>query len=171
MIYALLIYLLSVYFGSLKNYLKDAKVSIGIKIIFITISFFIFQYYFKSFRLTLWDIYQNGFTVFSPEICVFNGVKDSIILILFFITSFFMSGLILNIVVRGKGHKLFLFISPFIILITTLDLYIFSITESDLIEGGKTFVVFLGLVTIAIGLINLFYNIKPVQKLFKQNDN
>lgn len=134
----------------------------------LVIAFILFQYYFGSFRHMLWNLFRNEFNSFQPatEYHAFNKSIDLLITVLFFLTSFFVAGLSLNIAVRAKSRKLLLISSPLIIIITSLDFYKSSIVESGLAPGTKFFLVFLIFVIIIIGAINLFYHLKPGKSIF-----
>lgn len=167
MIYALVIFTSSVLLWGINNYLKRLELSVFIKAIHLIISFILFQYYFRNFRTTLWEIFRNGTDAFSPtNIYVFNRLSDSTISILFFLCSFFVAGLSLNIAVRAKSRKLLLITSPLIALLTSLDLYRVAVLELGLAKNIKSFSLYLTFVLIVFGLINLFYNIGPGKKIF-----
>lgn len=167
MIYAIVVYSLSVLLWGIKNYLKEIKLPFWVKAIHLVIAFILFQYYFGNFRTMLWDFFRNGTdSFFVNDSYAFNKSLDSAITISFFLCSFFVAGLSLNIAVRAKSRKLLLMTSPVIVLLTSLDLYKSSIIESGLAASIKTFFVFLIFVAIVLGVINLFYNLNPGKKIF-----
>lgn len=168
MVYALIIYSMSIITWGLKNYLNRINLSIWTKIVHILITFLLFQYYFVYFRMMLWSLFRNGFESFHSqgEFYAFNKLIDFLLTMLFFLTSFFVAGLALNLAVKGKSRKLLLISSPFIVIITTLDLYKLSIVNFNLVGKPKLFLVLFILVTVIFGVINLFYNIKPGKNIF-----
>ncbi|UBM62545.1 hypothetical protein LA303_00855 [Candidatus Sulfidibacterium hydrothermale] len=173
MIYALIIYMLSVAIPARKNYLHSSQLSIGVKAIHLIITSILFIYYFSNFRMMLWNLFRNGTEGFYTikGVYAYNKSTDLIISILFFAISFFVSGLALNLAVRAKSRKLLLLTSPLIIIATSFDLYKFTIIES-ISEKDNLFLLFIILfIGIFFGLINLFYNIKPGKNIFRVGDS
>ncbi len=168
MIYELIVFSASVIIWGVNNYLKRVDVALWVKISYLIITFLFFQYYFGSFRITLWDFYRNGFDVFNSTTgeYAFNKNADLSISVLFFLISFFVSGLALNIAVKAKSRKLLLWTTLIIIIITILDFYKASILEFGLARSTKTFIVFTIMVSVILGIINLIYNTNPWKRIF-----
>lgn len=168
MVYAIIVYSMSVIVWGLKNYLNKINLPIWTKIVHVLISFLLFQYYFVNFRGMLWSLFRHGFESFHSqgEYYAFNKPVDFLITWLFFLISFFVAGLALNLAVKGKSRKLLLTSSPFIVIITTLDLYKLGIVNYNMVGEPKLFFVLFILVTVIFGVVNLFYNIKPGKNIF-----
>jgi len=168
MVYELIVFTALVIMWGVKNYLKKVDLPLWVKITYLVVTFLLFEYYFGSFRHTLWDLYRNGFEVFLSATgeYVFNRNVDLLISILFFLVSFFVSGLALNIAVKAKSRKLLLWTTPIIIIVTILDFYKSSILESGFAKSTKTFLVFTIMVSVILGIINLIYNLNPWKKIF-----
>jgi hypothetical protein len=146
-----------------KNYLLNKNISLAIKISHLLITFLIFQYYFIDFRSMLWQILQQ-----KP---IFNNVYqfDFITSILYFFNCAFVSGLALNIAVKARSRKLFLFSSPFIVSITSLNLYSFIIINYEFeATGASTFLIIFFLMSFIFAIVNLYYNF-PGKKVFIQS--
>lgn len=167
MIYAIVVYSFSISLWGVKNYLKKIKLPIWVKVVHLIIAFILFQYYFGNFRTMLWGFYRNGIdSILTNDFYAFNKSLDMVIAILFFLCSFFVAGLSLNMAVKARSRKLLLVTSPVIIILTSLDLYKSAIVESGLAKSTKTFFVFLMFVVIVFGVVNLFYNLNPGKKIF-----
>jgi hypothetical protein len=168
MVYELIVFSALVLIWGVNNYLKKIDLPLWVKITYLIITFLLFEYYFGSFRITLWDLYRNGFEVFhsTAGVYAFNKNIDLSISILFFLVSFFVSGLALNIAVKAKSRKLLLWSTPIIIIVTILDFYKSSILESGFARSTKTFLVFTIMVSVILGVINLIYNLNPWKQIF-----
>jgi hypothetical protein len=168
MVYELIVFSALVIIWGVNNYLKTIDLPLWVKITFLIVTFLLFEYYFGSFRHTLWDLYRNGFEVFHSTAggYAFNRDIDLLISILFFLMSFFVSGLALNIAVKAKSRKLLLWTTPVILIVTILDFYKSSILEYGFAKSTKTFLVFTIMVSVILGIINLIYNLNPWEKIF-----
>ncbi|UBM61527.1 hypothetical protein LA303_08870 [Candidatus Sulfidibacterium hydrothermale] len=173
MLYALVIYIVSVAVPARKNYLQSSKIAIWVKAIHLIITSILFIYYFNNFRVMLWNLYRNGVNGFYTikGIYAFSKSTDLIIAVSFFMVSFFVSGLALNLAVRAKSRKLLLLSSPIIIVATSFDLYKFAIVESLSAKDNLFLLVTISYLTLFFSLINLFYNIKPGKNIFKVSDS
>ena len=170
MIITALIYIVYVFPLGLKNYLKKSEIPLLVKVIHLILTFILFQYYFEDFRIKLWDVFKEGIAAFymTNEHISFSREFDLITSVLYFLLAIYMAGLMLNLAAKVKSKKLFLFTTPLIAIITSLDLvkYIFNEYQLDESILYSFFIAFL-IVLIILGLVNLFYSIKPGNKLFK----
>jgi hypothetical protein len=147
----------------IKNYLLNKQISLAIKICHLLITFLIFQYYFIDFRNMLWQIIRQK-TIFN-NVCQFDFITS----ILYLFNCAFVSGLALNIAMKARSRKLFLFSSPFIVSITSLDLYSFILIDYELESTGvSTFFIILFIMSFIFTLINLYYNF-PGKKVFVES--
>ena len=171
MIYTIFIFCFFVFTFGLNNYLKNRGISLYIKIIHLLITFGIFEYYFLNFRKTVWDIFINGLDAFytSKEFIYYSKPVDFISSILFFIVSGFMSGLALDLAVKAKSRRLFIYISPLIVFVTSLHLYKFMLEYFNIMGDIYFQIINVLLLSLIFGVIVLFYILKPVRKMFNRN--
>jgi hypothetical protein len=155
----------------IKNYLSNKEISLTLKISHLLITFLIFQYYFIDFRNMLWELLQHNESVFySKENFAKNTNHfDFITSILYFLNCAFVSGLTLNIAMKARSRKLLLFSSPIIVIITSLDLYKYILTNYKLEVGGiSVLLIIFFLVSLIFVSANLYYNFPPGRKVFVQ---
>jgi len=169
MIYSIIVFTFFISVFGKKDYLKSSNVKLIIKVIHLFITFILFQYYFGNFRIILWDLFRNGISAFysTQENTSFTKGFDLLSSIIYFIVSLYVAGLALNLATKVKGRKLFLFSSPIIAVVTSIDLAKLLVTEYDL---GEEFIFSILLtfvfLSIVFGLINIFYFFNPGKKLF-----
>lgn len=169
MIIAILIYLIYVIPLGIRNYFKNENIPTFVKFSNIIVTFLIFQYYIGDFRHILWDLFENGIGAFysTQENTSYTKGFDLLSSIIYFIVSLYVAGLVLNLAAKVKSRRLFLFSSPIIVVVTSIDLAKLLVAEYDL---GEEFIfsILLAFVFLSIifGLINIFYFFNPGKKLF-----
>jgi hypothetical protein len=165
--YAAIIYIIFVLVFGIKNYLLNREISLSIKISHLLLTFLIFQYYFIDFRKLLWEILEHSTSYTKENISRYKFQFDFITSIIYFFNCAFVSGLTLNMAMKAKSRKLFLYSSPIIVSITSIDLYKFMLIHFEIEAGGLRgfFVIFLLVSSIFI-IANLYYNLPPGKKVF-----
>jgi hypothetical protein len=99
----------------------------------------------------------------------YSKTYDLITSILFFFLSSFVVGLSLNLAVKAKSRTLLLYFSPVIATITGLHLYKSVLKYMEYTGDIYLFLITMLLVIIVFGLIDFFYTLKPVKKMFMVN--
>ena len=130
-----------------------------------------FLYFFIDFRKDLWGLFHYGLGSFytTEDFIKYSKSFDLITSLLYFFNCAFVSGLTLNIAMKAKSRKMFLYFSPLITLLTALDLYKLLLIEYGLEEGGyKTFGIIFLFIGLIFGLANLYYHKSPGRKVFIQ---
>lgn len=169
MIISILIYLIFVIPLGIKNYFRNDNIPNIVKISNIIITFIIFQYYFGDFRHMLWDIFKTGIISFysTQENTYFTKEFDLFSSIIYFLVSLYTAGLVLNLAAKARSQRLFLYTSPIIVIITSIDFAKLLVSDYGY-EGDFFYSILLSFIFLSLffGLINVFYFVNPGKKLF-----
>jgi hypothetical protein len=157
-----------VFIFGVNNYLKTKEYPLLIKVFHVLITFIVFQFYFIDFRIILWDLFRDGIDAFYNNTHIIFSIElDILISIIYFITCVFLSGLSLGIGMKAKGRKLFLKLSPFFVLITSIRGYGKYLLEYETKKSMIDFLIIVLIFSLVFGLINFFYN-KPGKSIFTE---
>jgi hypothetical protein len=117
----------------------------------------------------LWDIFKTGITSLysTQEYVYFTREFDFLTSIIYFLGSLYSAGLALNIAAKAKSQRLFLYSSPILVIVTSID-FAKSLVSDYGLEGNFLYSILLSIVILSLffGLINIFYFVNPGKKLF-----